>query len=108
MINDTIDFGAGRINTSCSKVTGGDNYANLTAKGFFEDEMMPIEALQADGSTLKVDKDKAIRSGATYEGVEGLKPAFVEDGVITAGNSSPLNAGAIPTLQLWDQIIRRI
>jgi acetyl-CoA C-acetyltransferase len=36
----------------------------------------------------------AVRAGATYEGVESLKPVFIEDGVITAGNSSPLNAAA--------------
>ena len=55
---------------------------------------MPISAQQADGSTMQVDKDMAVRAGATYEGVESLKPVFIEDGVITAGNSSPLNAAA--------------
>jgi len=62
--------------------------------GFFNEEIMPINAEQADGSTMQVDKDMAVRAGATYEGVESLKPAFREDGVITAGNSSPLNAAA--------------
>ena len=75
--------------------TRSHNLAEKAQKeGFFDDEIMPLEAVQADGSTMTVDQDMAIRAGATYEGVEGLKPAFVEDGVITAGNSSPLNAAA--------------
>jgi len=61
---------------------------------FFDGEILPIEAEQADGKTLKVVQDQAVRTDATAEGMAGLKPAFKPDGVITAGNSSPLNAGA--------------
>jgi acetyl-CoA acyltransferase len=43
---------------------------------------------------LKVDTDQSVRDDATYEGLRELKPAFKKDGVITPGNSSPLNAGA--------------
>ena len=64
------------------------------AEGFFEEEILPIEAEQADGTVMTVDKDQAIREDATAEGMADLKPAFKPDGVITAGNSSPLNAAA--------------
>ncbi len=64
------------------------------AAGYFKDEILPIEAEQADGAILTVDKDQAVRDDATYEGMVGLRPAFKKDGVITPGNSSPLNAGA--------------
>ncbi len=63
-------------------------------KGFFDAEIMPVTAEQADGSMMEVDKDMAVRHGTTLEGTGNLKPAFKEDGVITAGNSSPLNAAA--------------
>jgi acetyl-CoA C-acetyltransferase len=63
-------------------------------EGFFKDEILPIEAEQADGKILVVDRDQAVRDDATLEGVKDLKPAFKPDGVITAGNSSPLNAAA--------------
>jgi acetyl-CoA C-acetyltransferase len=62
--------------------------------GFFKDEILPIEAEQADGKILVVDRDQAVRDDATLEGMKDLKPAFKPDGVITAGNSSPLNAAA--------------
>jgi len=63
-------------------------------EGFFKDEILPIEAEQADGTTLLVDRDQSVRENATLEGMAGLRPAFKRDGVITAGNASPLNAGA--------------
>ncbi len=62
--------------------------------GFFKDEILPIEARQADGKTMRVDRDQSVRDDATYEGMKDLKPVFRPDGVVTAGNSSPLNAGA--------------
>ena len=68
--------------------------AKAQAEGFFEGEIMPIKAVQDDGTVITVDKDQAVRQDATLEGIADLKPAFKKDGVITAGNSSPLNAAA--------------
>ena len=62
--------------------------------GFFSGEILPVEVKQEDGSTTTIDRDQSVRSNATFEGMAGLKPVFRENGVITAGNSSPLNAGA--------------
>jgi acetyl-CoA C-acetyltransferase len=68
--------------------------AEAQEAGFFDGEILPIEAEQADGSVMTVDKDQAIRADTTLEGISGLRPAFKKDGVITAGISSPLNAAA--------------
>jgi acetyl-CoA acyltransferase len=68
--------------------------AKARTEGFFDDEILPIDAEQADGKPLTVEQDQAVREDATAEGMADLKPAFKPDGVITAGNSSPLNAGA--------------
>lgn len=75
--------------------------------GFFEGEILPIEAEQADGSVLKVDKDQAVREGATAEGMAELKPAFKKGGVITPGNSSPLNAGATAMVLMSKETARK-
>lgn len=61
--------------------------------GFFKDEILPIE-VEKDGDFVTVDKDQSIRPDTSMEGLRSLPPAFVKDGKITAGNSSPLNAGA--------------
>ena len=68
--------------------------AKAQAAGFFKGEILPIEAEQADGSVKVVDTDQAIRGDTTLEGIAALKPVFKKDGAITAGISSPLNAGA--------------
>ena len=68
--------------------------AQAQEAGFFKDEILPIEAEQADGSVMTVDTDQAVRADTTLEGISQLRPAFKKDGVITAGISSPLNAAA--------------
>lgn len=71
-----------------------DLAAKAQTDGFFDGEILPIDAKQADGSIMTVKEDQAVRKNATLEGLGQLKPVFKEDGVITAGNASPLNAGA--------------
>ena len=61
--------------------------------GFFKDEILPIE-VESDGETKIIDKDQSVRKDSSVEQMKKLPPAFKEGGAITAGNSSPLNAGA--------------
>ncbi len=68
--------------------------AQAQKDGFFDGEIMPIEAPQADGSMMTVTKDQAVRGDTTLEGLASLKPAFKKGGAITAGVSSPLNTAA--------------
>ena len=66
--------------------------ARARAEGFFDGEILPVEAVQADGAVLTVATDQAVRGETSLEDLARLKPAFKKDGVITAGVSSPLNA----------------
>lgn len=63
-------------------------------EGFFDGEIMPVAVTYPDGKTETVDKDLSVRPTTSFEKIQSLPPAFKPDGVITAGNSSPLNAGA--------------
>jgi acetyl-CoA C-acetyltransferase len=63
-------------------------------EGFFKGEIMPITVTYPDGTTETVDTDLSVRSDCVLEKIQNLPPAFAKEGVITAGNSSPLNAGA--------------
>jgi acetyl-CoA C-acetyltransferase len=71
-----------------------DLAARARREGFFDGEILPIEAEQSDGTVMIVKEDQALREDVSLEALAQLKPAFKENGVITAGNSSPLNAGA--------------
>jgi len=62
--------------------------------GFFAGEILPIEAPQADGNAITIDRDQAVRPETDLNGTASLKPVFQKDGSITAGNASPLSAGA--------------
>ena len=68
--------------------------AKAQEEGFFKNEIQPIEVVLPDGSKEVVDQDLSIRPDTSLEKIRDLPPAFKEGGVITAGNSSPLNAGA--------------
>jgi len=81
--------------------------AKALKEGFFKEEILPIDAEQADGTTMVVDRDQAVREDATLEGMADLKPAFKPDGVITAGNSSPLNAGATSMLLMSKETAKK-
>ncbi len=63
-------------------------------EGYFNGEILPIPVTYPDGTTEIIDKDLSVRPDTTIDKIRNLPPAFVEGGVITAGNSSPLNAGA--------------
>ncbi|MGD0854594.1 MAG: acetyl-CoA C-acetyltransferase [Dehalococcoidia bacterium] len=68
--------------------------AKAQKDGFLKGEIMPIEVTLQDGSKQMYDYDGCVRADTTLEALLSLKPAYKADGTITAGNSSPLNAGA--------------
>lgn len=61
--------------------------------GEFKDEIVPV-TVKTRKSEVVVDTDEQPRFGSTMEGLAKLKPAFIKDGKVTAGNSSGLNDGA--------------
>ena len=82
-------------------------YAQAVDDGRITDEIVPMKAtmLQINKETgeqskvdVVVDRDECNRPGTTMEGLAGLKPAFEEDGTVTAGNASQLSDGASMTL----------
>ena len=67
--------------------------AKAQVAGNLDDEIIPIPS--KDGI---VDKDGCIRPESTADALAELKPAFDENGTVTAGTSSPLTDGAAATL----------
>ncbi|NNC78767.1 MAG: thiolase family protein [Acidimicrobiales bacterium] len=64
-----------------------------TIEGRFEREIIPVP-YELDGKTEMLTQDEGIRPGTTAETLSNLKPAFKDDGRITAGNSSQITDGA--------------
>jgi acetyl-CoA acyltransferase len=66
--------------------------------GAFDDQIVGIKTKDADGNDTVVLKDEGIRRGTPIEKMAQLKPAFKEDGVIHAGNSSQISDGSAALL----------
>jgi acetyl-CoA C-acetyltransferase len=67
--------------------------ANAAKDGRFT-EIEPVEIPQRKGDPIVIADDEGIRPGTTPESLGGLRPAFVKDGSITAGNASQISDGA--------------
>jgi acetyl-CoA C-acetyltransferase len=61
--------------------------------GRFKDEIVPFTVKTRKGDII-VDKDEHFRPGTTIDALVKLKPAFMKDGTVTAGNASGINDGA--------------
>jgi acetyl-CoA C-acetyltransferase len=68
--------------------------AAAIARGYFVGEIAPVTT--AGGHVVSADDGP--RPDATLEALEGLNPAFRQDGTVTPGNASPLNDGASATV----------
>lgn len=62
-------------------------------EGWFRKELLGMK-VEVSGEEKLIDSDQSIRRDTTLEQLAALQPSFKAGGLITAGNSSPLNAGA--------------
>ncbi|HSN94364.1 MAG TPA: acetyl-CoA C-acetyltransferase [Anaerolineaceae bacterium] len=67
--------------------------ARAQAEGRFVSEIVPVE-LKVKKETIIFKEDEGIRGDSTIDALAKLRPAFKDDGVITAGNASTINDGA--------------
>ncbi|MEW5733589.1 MAG: thiolase family protein [Thermodesulfobacteriota bacterium] len=77
--------------------------ADAIAAGKMKDMIIPVEAIQADGTVIRADRDQQPRPGTTVEALAGLRTPFRENGHVTAGNASGLNDGAAAVLLMSEE-----
>ncbi|MEJ8282240.1 thiolase family protein [Pseudonocardia spirodelae] len=81
--------------------------ATAAAKdGRFDDEIVPVSVPQRRGDPIVVSSDEGPRPDASPESLGRLKPVFRRDGVVTAGNSSPLSDGAAAVVVASGKAVR--
>ena len=91
-------------------------YAAAVEKGWVAEEIVPMKVtrkVMKKGEDpyeeeATVDRDECNRPETTLEGLAKLKPAFKEDGTVTAGNASQLSDGASATLLMSEEKAKQL
>ena len=76
--------------------------------GLFEREIVPVDVPLGRGKTQTVTRDEHARADVTLEGLAKLKPAFRDDGTVTAGTASGLNDGAAAIVLMSEEKVREL
>ncbi|MED0673394.1 thiolase family protein [Aneurinibacillus aneurinilyticus] len=88
--------------------TSQQKYARALAKGVLSEEIVPVEIKGRKGEVTVVNQDEHPRPETTMERLASLKPAFKQEGTVTAGNSSGLNDGAAALLLMEQEMAYRL
>lgn len=91
--NVASDHGITRAMQDESAAESHRRAARALAEGRFADQIVAVEVKDRKG-VRSFDTDEHVRSDASVEGMAALKPVFVKDGTVTAGNASGVNDGA--------------
>ena len=93
----TENYNAGRVSRQRQDEFSARSHqlaAAAIASGKFAEEIVSVEVPGRKGVSLSVDTDEGVRAETTTESLSALRAAFVENGTITAGNSSQISDGA--------------
>lgn len=72
--------------------------------GYFDAEIVPVSVV-GKKETIVVDRDEGPRPDSSLEKLARLKPAFQEDGRVTAGNASGINDGAAAVIMVSEDVL---
>jgi len=91
--NVATDYDVSRADQDALAAESHRRAAAAADAGYFTEQITPVEVAGRKG-TVTVDADEHIRPGVTAGDLARLRPAFAEDGTVTAGNSSGINDAA--------------
>ena len=92
--NVAARYGVSRREMDAMAVESHRRAAAAQDAGLFDEEIVPLPGVDAEGNTIVFDKDQGIRRDTTLEKLAGLKPCFREGGVVTAATSSQTSDAA--------------
>ena len=102
--NVAAQFNIHRADQDQFALTSQQRTADAQARGFFEQEIIPVTIPQRKGEPVVIAKDEHPRA-TTIEALTKLKPVVKADGTVTAGNASGINDGAAALLIASDEAI---
>jgi acetyl-CoA acetyltransferase family protein len=109
------DFKISREDQDLFSYNSHQKAVNAINKGYFKDQIVPIEVEQVyvEGNKKKtrkfiVDTDEGPRTDTTIEALAKLRPVFAEKGTVTAGNSSQTSDGAAFVLVMSGEMVKEL
>jgi acetyl-CoA C-acetyltransferase len=99
-------FGATRQEQDEYALSSHQRAIRAIEKGYFRDEIVPVEIPQRKGDPLIFAVDEGPRKDTTLEKLVKLKPVFKKDGTVTAGNASSLNDGAAAVVVASEEAVK--
>jgi acetyl-CoA C-acetyltransferase len=91
--NVAAQFGITRADQDAFAAASQQKAEAAQLAGTFSEEIVPVTLKGRKGETT-VDTDEHPRHGTSAETLAGLRPAFTQDGTVTAGNAAGINDGA--------------
>ncbi|MCX8044036.1 MAG: acetyl-CoA C-acetyltransferase [Desulfobacterota bacterium] len=86
-----------------------ENRAEQAIKaGVFKEEIVPVQVPQKKGEPIIFDTDEFPTFGTTFEKLSKLKPAFKQNGTVTAGNASGINDSAAAVVVMSEDRAREL
>jgi len=105
-------YGVSREKQDRMAIASHRKAAEAQEKGFFDAEIIPVHTTVKDKegneTPVVVTKDEGVRGGTTMEILSRLKPAFMEGGSTTAGNSSQVSDGAAAVLLAKRSVAKKL
>ena len=99
-------WGVGRAAQDEFGLASQEKYFTALAAGKWADELAPVEILGGKEEKIYFDKDEQPRY-TSLEKLAALRPAFIKDGSVTAGNSAGINDGAAALLLASESAVKR-
>ena len=113
--NVAKDFNISRDDQDRFSVESHAKAVKAIESGWFKNEIAPVQVTyrtpgkdgQAKVETKTIDTDEGPRSDTTFEALAKLKPAFLQGGTVTAGNSSQMSDGAAMCLVVSEKFAKQ-
>jgi acetyl-CoA acyltransferase len=109
------DFNISREDQDLFSFNSHKKAVNAIDKGYFKDQIVPIEVehVYVEDNKKKtkkfiVDTDEGPRADTTLEALAKLRPVFADKGTVTAGNSSQTSDGAAFVLVMSEEMVKEL
>ncbi|WP_404987915.1 thiolase family protein [Clostridium culturomicium] len=80
--------------------------AKAVEAGYFKEQIVPVEVAKKKGETFIFTEDETLRKDIDFDKISKLKPVFKNDGIVTAGNSSPMSDGSAAVIIMEEELAK--